>query len=93
VTSFKEACMHFANKTKPGTFAHLMVTHGGRMMADFDKTVSQNDEARFFCKNVVPMAGGGNIAIHISVSSDGEVEVFYGGKDGNHRKRPEEVES
>ena len=81
MTEFERATQHFAAKTEAGTFAHLFVTHKGKMSVEYNKTKEQNDEARFFCKNVVPMMGGaGNISLQISVSSNGDVETLYGGK-------------
>ena len=79
MTEYKQAVQHYASKTKPGTYVHLFVSHSGKMSAVYNKTKEQNDEARFFCKNVVPMMEGkGNIAVQISIGSDGSVEKLFG---------------
>ena len=85
MTEFEKAIPHYASATEPGTYAHLTVTRTGKMRTELNKTKEQNDEARFFCKNVVPLAASvgkpGNISLHISIGSDGSHEVFYGGSD------------
>jgi hypothetical protein len=76
--AYKQACKHYASRTKPGTYAHVICV-GGRQVTDYNVTKEDNEEARFFYENVVPNVGAGKITMHISVDSDGGVEVLYDG--------------
>ena len=77
MTEFERAVQGLANETKPGTYVHLFLTKKGKMSASYNKTKAQNDEARFFCTNVVPMSGSNNIALQVSISWDGIVEQLF----------------
>ena len=76
--AYKQACKHYASRTKPGTYVHIMLVKG-RQVIDYNVAKEDNEEARFFYENVVPNVGAGKITMHISVDSDGGVEVLYDG--------------
>ena len=73
---FVWACKHFSSKTKPGTFVHLIVK-GRRTFVEYNKTEKENNFARFFSKNVVPMTKGGKVSVHISIDSEGTPELLF----------------